>query len=221
MEHPENIENYLSLADLHVEERRFRDAERVLRRALPVSGGSLNVQERLEQAQIQRSRAELKKLQQQAKESPSEEIAEKLSKAKRQNLRLELDVYSSRSERYPDDLRLKYEVGTRMKKLGNYEEAIPYFDLVEADPKHSAAAKLSRGECLQQMKQYTAALKSYEQAAEPSDETSSEVLQLALYRAGTLAIGLKDAVRARNWLEKLLKIDPNYRDAAARLDKLG
>ena len=221
VERPEDIDSYVQLAELLNSEKSYRDAEQVLRRALPVSGGSLNVQELLEKTQLRRSRAELSALAQKAKEAPGEEVEAKLASARRRNLRLELDTYAARSERYPDDLRLKYEVGTRMKKLGNYEEAIPYFDAAEADSKHAAASMLYRGECLQQMKQYTAALKSYEQAGATSEGTPAEVLQLALYRAGTLAIGLKDSVRAKNWLEKLLKMAPGYRDAASRLDKLG
>lgn len=218
---PEEIENYVRLAELLNGEKSYRDSEQVLRRALPVSGGSLKVQELLEKTQMRRSRSELAELAKKAKDAPDEEIDAKLASARRRNLRLELDVYAARSERYPDELRLKYEVGTRMKKLGNYEEAIPYFDAAEADPKHAAASMLYRGECLQQMKQYTEALKAYERSASTTDGTPAEVLQLALYRAGTLAIGLKDSVRAKNWLEKLLKMAPNYRDAASRLDKLG
>ena len=47
---PDDLENYLLLAELHNEAGRFREAEQVLRRALPVSGGDLRIRERLEKA---------------------------------------------------------------------------------------------------------------------------------------------------------------------------
>ncbi len=221
VEHPEDVQNYLRLANHLIEEQAYHGAVRVLRRALPVSGGSLQVQELLEKTQLKDSRSQLAALTKKAKNHPGEEVESKLASARRRNLRLELDVYAARSERYPEDMRLKFETGSRMKRLGNFEEAIPYFKAAQSDPQHHAAALLYEGECLQQMKQYTAALKAYEQAAEATDEARPEVIHLALYRAGTLAIGLKDPVRAKNWLEKLVKIAPDYRDAASRLDKLG
>ena len=42
-----------------------------------------------------------------------------------------------------------------------------------------------------------------------------------MYRAGVLATGLKDPLRAKKWLSKLVELDPGYRDASERLDKLG
>ena len=44
-------------------------------------------------------------------------------------------------------------------------------------------------------------------------------LSSQLYRAGVLAHGLKDAATAVRHLAELVKIDPEFRDAAARLDK--
>ena len=133
------------------------------------------------------------------------------------------DVYKrQRAERYPDDLGVKYEVAVRLKRSGNFAEAVKYFQQAQVDEQHAGRAMLSAGECLQQMRQYTAALQSYEKAADAkADSPDSETYRLALYRAGVLATGLKDPVRAKKWLGTLVKLDAKYRDAADRLDKLG
>ncbi|MEM7312699.1 MAG: tetratricopeptide repeat protein [Planctomycetota bacterium] len=221
---PEEVENYLSLAELHTKAGEYREAEQVLRRALPVSGGDLKVHEQLEKAQVKRSKAYLVRAEKKAKDEPSEEATEQVEKIRRQHLRLELDIFNARADRYPDDPKLKYEIGVRLKKFGNFEEAAKYFKEAEVDQDCKSAALLNHGECLQQMRQYTAALQSYERASEVTPSSNSgeqEVQRLALYRAGVLAVGLKDTERAKRWLKKLVEIAPNYRDAASRLDKLG
>ncbi len=221
---PEDVENYLELADMHSAAGEYREAEQVLRRALPVSGGDLAVHEKLEKAQVKRSKAYLLRAEKKAKEESSEDAKEQVDKIRRQHLRLELDIYSARAERYPDDAKLKYEVGVRLKKFENFEEAVKYFKEAEADPACKAASLLYHGECLQQMRQYTAALQAYERAAgvTPSENSAEQdIHRLALYRAGVLAIGLKDTERAQKWLKSLIGIAPDYRDAASRLDKLG
>ncbi len=218
---PEDVENYLQLADLHDREGHYREAEQVLRRALPVSGGDLAVRERLEKAQIRRSKAFLAQAERQCKEDPGEESAQKLERQRRQHNRLELDVYTHRSQRYPEDLALQYEVGVRLKRAGNFAAAVAYFEKAQDDDRCRAPASLAEGECLQQIRQYKASLAAYQKAATAAESDEfSEVRKLALYRAGVLATGLKDHERAKSCLQKLLKIDANYRDAAARLDKL-
>ncbi len=219
---PEELDPYLQLADIHDQEKRYRDAEQVLRRALAVSGNNLKVQERLEKAQMRRSKAYLIAAEKKVKDEPGEASKESLAKIRRQHNRLELDIYSTRSARYPDDAGVKYEVAVRLKRSGNFAEAVKYFQEAQADERCAGSAMLAAGECLQQMRQYTPALQSYEKAAENNaGDPKSETYRLALYRAGVLATGLKDVVRAKKWLTALIELDPNYRDAAERLDKLG
>ena len=62
---------------------------------------------------------------------------------------------------------------------------------------------------------------NYESAIDASDEPSpSEVLKLALYRAGVLSTGLRELERAEQYFTRLAGIDFGYRDVPARLDKI-
>ncbi len=217
---PEEIERYLALADFHDKAGRYRESEQVIRRALPVSGGQLYVQERLETAQLRRSKSYLASLESELQNSPSDKTKQAFERGQKQHNRLELDIYGARAERYPDDLAIQYEVGVRLKRNGNFEEAAKYLQRATADDRCHAAASLAAGECLQQMRQYTAAMQLYEQAAGAVTDPQSETYRLALYRAGVLATGLKDPARAKKWLKILVQAAPDYRDAAQRLDKL-
>ena len=75
------------------------------------------------------------------------------------------------------------------------------------------------GECFQHLKQYGNAMKCYQSAASAAPP-ESDLGKLTLYRAGVLAAALKNVESAEKHLSKLVQVDPHFRDAATRLDKL-
>lgn len=219
---PTDTEAYLALADLHLQETRYQEAEQVLTKALNVSGNNLNVREKLEDTMILRAKAQVAVAETRAKEKQTE-TAKSLVGELRENLyRLELDIFNTRSQRFPDDLRLKYELAVRLKKLGNYDEAIEQLREARGDRELKTSATIEMGECLQHLKSYSKALQCYQKAVASADRfEQADLKKMALYRAGVLASGLKQSDVARTHLEELLKLDPKFKDAKSRLDKLG
>ncbi|MCA9263333.1 MAG: tetratricopeptide repeat protein [Planctomycetales bacterium] len=217
---PTNIDNYLKLAKLHESAGELARAEQVLNRALGVSGNNFQVQEALEDVQVVRAKHRLAVAKQRASDEPSDEATDLFNRLKDELNRLELDIYERRSRRYPDDMAARYELGIRLKRAKNYAEAAKYLEESRQDPHREPLAALYQGECLQQLRKYQPALQAYQAAVKAAPETAEEVLKLALYRAGTLAAGLKDHETAVNHLKKLLSLDPNYGDARERLDKI-
>jgi tetratricopeptide (TPR) repeat protein len=217
-DNPADVASYVALAELWTGEGRHSEAERILTRALAASGGDLKVRELLENAQIRRARAQLAIAENRAVTFKTAEAAELAAKLRADLNRLELEVFDARCQRYPEEPGLKYELGVRLKRAGNYTEAINYLTQGQADPRHRAAATLELGECFQQLRQYTKALEHYVTAAGSAEE-DPERRKLALYRAGVLAHGLKDAASAVKYLSQLVEMDAQYKDAADRLDK--
>ena len=56
---PEDLANYLELADLHHRNERYAESEAVLNKALELSGGDIMIRERLEETQMHRARKQL------------------------------------------------------------------------------------------------------------------------------------------------------------------
>jgi tetratricopeptide (TPR) repeat protein len=215
-----NLDNYIRLAEAYTQGGRFRDAIQVLKRALDASGGSnLAIRERLEDAQIRMVRAQVAIAEQRAAADPTQEATDLVKRFRAELNRQELLVFTHRTDRYPDDLSLKYELGIRLKRDGNYTQARLAFEAVRDHPGLRAAATLEMGECFQQLKQYGNALKCYQAAAADAPAGSPTHL-LALYRLGVLATALKNLEAATSALDTLVSLAPDYRDAAARLDKL-
>ncbi|MHC2067100.1 tetratricopeptide repeat protein [Bremerella sp. T1] len=220
-DNPDQVDNYMKLIDLWVEEGKFFEAESVWKEAQAHFGDSMELTEKREDLLIQKGRHRYQMAQNQASSQSSPQLLELVETAKNDLNRLELEIYTRRSERHPDDLSIKYELGLRLKRMGNYEEAEAIFDEIAlADEKLLAICYLGKGECLQARKKFMTAMEMYEEALNYADNLSSERLKLLLYRAGVLAQGLKEWSSATSYLKRLEKMDPAYKDVKRRLDKL-
>jgi tetratricopeptide (TPR) repeat protein len=217
---PSDLANYRSLAELHLRSERFDEAEAVFQRALEVSPGDLMLQEALEDVQLRRAHQHLAVAERKAREEKTEQAQELYKKMKAELNRRELEVYAHRVERYPANPALRYELALRLKRAGNYPEAIKAFQDARGDSKHKAHVYLELGECFHKINQFKLAMSNYEQAIAEVADRDPELRKLALYRAGVLASGLKDLEKAENYLTELAGLDFGYKDVSERLDKL-
>ena len=214
------LETYTELANAYTSENRFRDAYQTLKRGLDASGGSnLKMLEQTEDAQIRMTRSQVAIAEKRAAAEKTTEAADLARRFRAELNRQEIQIFSARCERYPDDLSLKYELAVRLKRDGNHRAARQSFEAARSDPALRASATLELGECFQQLKQYANAIKCY-QAASRAAEEGSETHHLALYRLGVLATALKNLETAEDALDQLVKINPSFRDAQDRLDKV-
>lgn len=218
---PGDVKLYLALAEQLRKVHRTIDEEKTLRRALQVSGNDLSVRERFEDVQIRRAKHEVEVAEELHSREPSSEHADVLQQKRLQLNRLELAHFQARSERYPQDLGVRFELAVRLKRAGNFEQAAVYFEEASGEPKIAASALVQQGECLQQLRQYQKALDLYVRAGTAAQEQgTTDILRLAQYRTGVLAAGLKNWELAKSSLSAVVSQDPQYRDAKARLDSL-
>jgi tetratricopeptide (TPR) repeat protein len=218
---PSDLQAYYQLAELYGREHRYTEAEQVLEKALQVSGGGdLTVRERIEDILMRRARYQQAIAERHYQEDPTDENKHLAARMKTQASQLELETYAAKVDRDPANVRLKFELATRLKKAGKPKEAIPLLQAARNDPQRKTQVLVELGECFQRIEQYKLALSSYEQAIEACQEPDSETRRLALYRAGVLATGMREFDRAEKYLTELAGLDFAYRDVADRLDKL-
>jgi tetratricopeptide (TPR) repeat protein len=218
---PADIDAYLELADLLERDAKTEEAERVLAKALAVSGNELKVREHVEDRQLRWGRAKVMIAEKRAQEQDTPENRATLERLRAVHVKQEIDVYAARCERYPENTTWKYELAMRLKAAGNYAEAIRGFQEVLQDARRKGAVALELGECFQKIKQYQLAMQNYQTAVDSLTDRELELRKRALYRAGVLATGLNDVDAAQKYLGTLAGLDFGYRDVAERLDKLG
>jgi tetratricopeptide (TPR) repeat protein len=217
---PSDISLYIQLADLHARHERYDEAEAVLQRAFQASGGDLNIREKLEDAHLRRMREKVVQASEKVKQENSEEAKNLFQQAEQELLRAELEYYAGRTERYPNNLALKYELAIRLQRIGKFSEAIKYLQECRGEPQHKGEVLLHLGECFQAIKQYRLAMTHFEDALEAISERNQEAFKLALYRAGRLALDMNNLESADEHLGKLAGLDYTYLDVAQLLDQV-
>lgn len=218
---PADIAVALELADLLEREATIEAAEKVLADTLAATGNDLKVREHLEDRQLRWAKRRVLLAEKQLAQQASPAAQETLAQLQQQLLKQEIDVYSARTERYPDNSAWKFELAMRLKAANRPADAIKFFQSVQQDSRRKGLVALEVGECFQKIKQYRLALQNYQLAIDSLDEREPDLKKRALYRAGVLAAALKDQDAARLHLSTLAGLDFNYRDVAERLQKLG
>ena len=207
---PRNLAHYLELSQQYVTNERYRESEELLAKAYEVSDGDPDIREKWEDAQLRHLRQRIG-----AATDPE-------AKKKLQAEYFERDVQAckNRVERYPSNLALKYELGYRYLLTKRYAEAIRELQVAKNDPRRKGACMLALGQCFQHVKQYRLAMSHFESAIQEIPDRDAENKKRALYLAGRLAMGLKDADTAEKYLATLAGLDFSYKDVSTLLDKV-
>lgn len=217
---PKDLTKYKELSELYIREELFSKAAEVLARAVEVSGGDLVMCERLEDAQMRHLRQQLAKIEKQYQQSGREEDKRRYEEARRQVLEKDLEMCRKRVERYPNNLGYKFELGQRYQLMGKYNEAIAEYQAARNDPRRKGLCLLALGECFQKIQKYRLAMSHFEEAVQEIPERDAENRKKALYRAGKLAVVMRNVDLGEQYLTTLAGLDFGYKDVSALLDKV-
>lgn len=204
-------------------------AVRQLFRSAAESGGDLQTREQLEALAVARQQRQLETAERLAALDSHPQSQGLVEQMRMEVNRQELDFFRRRSERYPTDLPLKLELGERLKRAGNYAEAIKCFEPLAANIELRARALLEMAECQQMLRRFPRALAAYQEAiallplliGDAADKESAERAKRIRYQAAVLAISLGEPSLGQAWLREVCAVDSGYKDAQDRLDKLG
>jgi len=218
---PTNVGKYLELAQLHRMKERFEDAVKVLRKALEVSGGDMNIQERLEDVEISRCKQLIETAKSAWQQEKTPERAEAYKKLNRELNNLELDVYRKRSERHTENLSYQFELGLRLERSNLAKEAIQAYQKARGDAARKGLVLYGLGRCFASIRQYQLSLNHFQEALAILSDADLETKKECMYLAGRVAMDyVKDREAAHQLFTKLASIDFGYKDVSDRLDKL-
>ena len=143
-----------------------------------------------------------------------------IKQARIAHLRHELTMYIERVEKYPTDLRLRFELAVRRFNAGQFDEAIPLFQSARSDPKNQAACGMYLGRCFYRKKYHSQAVSALEDAISGHDAQDDELGKTMRYWLARALEGSGSAAKARDTYGDILQMDYNYRDVRARMDAL-
>lgn len=135
-------------------------------------------------------------------------------------LRFELSVFKERVEKYPTDMRLRFELAVRRFNAGQFDEAIPLFQAARSDPKNRAACGMYLGRCFFRKNYFTQAIATLQEAISEHDVADDDLGKTMRYWLGRSQEANGDVEPARKTYGQLLQADYTFRDVRARLDGL-
>ena len=135
-----------------------------------------------------------------------------------EQLKFELAEYLDRTENYPTDLALKYELGRRQLIAKEYDEAIASLQQATRDPRRHVPAMNYLGQAFLGKGWLPEACETFERALK-GDLTENRAKSLR-YNLGDVLEKMEQFDRAQDEFSRVAQIDFNYRDVRDRLDNI-
>ena len=208
---PDNINYYRELARLYTNNRRFDDAADILRQAIEKNPGDPELDDALTRTHVRQFEADAEALRAAGDEDAAN--AKELEKAQ-----FAFDDLQRRVQRYPNDLRLKFNLGVMLFDNQYVNEAIQQFQQSQRSPKHRTQSLLHLAMCFKEKKQYDMAVQQLETAGSEivlMDQTKKEIL----YQLGETHELMDSREKALECFKQIYSVDIGYKDVADKVEK--
>ena len=219
---PANKDNYTKLADHYKREGKLEDAQEQLQKALEVSGNDISIREMLEDVQLDLMFRALSVAKEQARNAPADpELKKRAAELANELTKRKMEVFAGRVDRYPNDMRMKFELGIEYMTVRKFQLAIPLFQQARSDPRLKGESLIRLGKCFYYDGKPALAVRQYEAAMpELKFEDKPDVYKDLYHVAGRLYEELKNVKAAEEAYQKVLEVDYSFRDTVDRLNKL-
>ncbi len=142
---------------------------------------------------------------------------EKLSQLKAQKQAYQIEECKQRSERYPTDLAIKFELGVLYFNAGRITEAIGEFQKAQNNPQRRIPSLNYLAQCFAKRGMYDSAIRMLQNAIKEKPVFDEEKKDL-LYQLGCIYEKMNKKEEAIEQFKQIYEIDISYRDVAAKID---
>lgn len=219
---PDNVDHYIKLGEFYRKHRKLDEGRAMFEKAAELSGGSLDVQELVEDIELDMMKANINKAKERARDNPDDDDAKKqLGALAREMLLRETEVLRARVDRYPTDLKLKFRLGDCFIKDGKHAQAIPLMQQSSQDSRMEVKALANLGLCFRKEKKFSLAKRQYEKAV-PKINVHDDpgLFKEVCYWLGRLYEASGDQDSAEQQYSEVLAVDYEFRDTLQRLEDL-
>lgn len=219
---PDNVNQYLKLADFYRKKKRLREAFDTYKNAIETCGDDQNTREQMEDVELDMLRNKASLIREELAKSPdSKSLKEQSTKLAKELIKREIDVLGSRVDRYPNDMRLKFELAQRYMRVKQFTKAIPLFQQAGADPRMKEDVLVGLGECFIKDKKLDLGRRQFEKAIQTLNaQDKPDLFKTAHYWLGRLYEKSGKNPKAENHYTEILAVDYEYKDVLQRMEEL-
>jgi tetratricopeptide (TPR) repeat protein len=217
---PTNANHYLQLAGVYRRAERPEEAQKVLEQGLGPTGNHFEIAVELADLTIESFRRDLTAAEQHLRARPDDEELRRLRvRLLKEVLQRELELYRRKADRYPTEMAHRLEIGVRLLRLGQIDEAIRELQMARSDPRQLSRALLYLGYCFKARNNWRLAQRNFEEALKglpPADTNTRKELLYELARGHADAGSMEQAVELAY---ELANLDFGYRNIGQLLDE--
>jgi tetratricopeptide (TPR) repeat protein len=217
---PANVNAYLQLAALYRRVGLLEKARSVLTEGMAPTGNAFEIALELADLDIEPFRQNLVVTEDKLRDTPDDDELRRIRLRLRKEINTrELDFYRQKADRFPTELGLRFEVGVRLLRAGQHDEAIQMLQAARSDPRFRWQSMLWLGHCFKARNNWRLAQRNFEEALQnlPVGETAARKDLLFLLAQGFADEG--DLTRAIDTGHELANLDFGYRDIGRLLDE--
>jgi tetratricopeptide (TPR) repeat protein len=216
---PTNVSTYLSLAGVFKRLDQYEQARAVLQEGLGPTGDHFDLKIALADLDIEMFRRDLGMTETRLREQPSNtELVQLRTQLRKEIDTRELDLFRQRADRYPAEKNLRFEVGIRLLRLGQFDEAIRELQPLRTDARFQWKALLYLGYCFKNLHNWRLAQRNFEEALQLMPPHEEEIRKDLLFQLAVGCAEANDLSRAVDLGHELANIDFGYRDINRLLD---
>ena len=218
---PTNAAHFLKLADYYKREGKLEEAVQTFQKGYEINNDQ-NIREQMEDVQLDMVRRNLGFAKERATQDKNDEQSRLMVAELAQELMLqEIEVYSRRVDRYPNDLKLKFELAKRFMNTKKYDLAIPLLQAASKDIRLESQVLTTLGKAFLAKKQNVVAKRQFEKAVEKLSANDNPIpFKECHYYLGLLAQSASDNATAEKHYTEILAVDYSYKDVAKRLSEI-
>ena len=210
---PANAMAYLQLAALYRKMGQDEQARALLEKGLVPTGNAFEIAVELAELDIEPFRRDLaaaeEKLRQKSDNDEVRQIRDRL--VKEINTR-ELDLFRQKADRYPAEVALRFELGVRLFRAGQIDEAIRELQTARADPRHHSKALLHLAYCFKARQNWRLAKRNFEECLHSLPASDTDLRKEVLFQLAQGTAEAGELTAAIDLANELANLDFGYKD---------
>jgi tetratricopeptide (TPR) repeat protein len=210
---PNNLKMLRNLAEIYTQRKEFDKALGYYERMMAVDGGSdSSLLKQIAEVKLRRFDDALAKL-----DTTAVDYAERAAQIKAERQAFQLEECKQRSERYPTDLQIRYELGVLYFENGKITEAQQEFQKAQANPNKRVQSITYLAKCFEKKGMFDLAARRLGEVLKEKlifDEEKKDLL----YTLGCVYEKMNKAAESIEQFKLIYEVDVGYKDVAKRVE---
>jgi tetratricopeptide (TPR) repeat protein len=210
---PNNLKLLRNIAEIYAQRNEFDRSIEFYEKMAAVDGGNdSSLQRTIAEIKVKRFNHQLAQL-----DASAPDYSEKAAQITAERDAFQIDECKARSEKYPTDMLIRFELGVLYFKAGKVAEAMPELQKAKTNPNKRLAAMNYLAQCLAKRNMNDMAADTVQEALKEKLTFDAEKMELT-YTLGCLFEKMGKKEEAIEQFKLIYKVDMGYKDVAKKID---